>query len=558
MRLALAAVLLSFASGAFGHMSQQNRAMNAEVVVEIFIDSKELRIELEFPHTASAPEERALSLAPVLTANRQVLPAPELRALTTRPRTIRDAVTGEAVDSPSNPRTVHFAIFAYPLSSKPQLVSIAPPGGAPRDYGFLVSHLGLAVNHFHYLRQEEVLTLNWDDPFYSRFRNSGLKRAFSEPLELFLTREGDVLQLDILVRPRDLAPSLGFAISSPGPGDPDPILAAIPNWARKACALSAQDGPQPFLTQQTTFISRTLRRTAVLSPGDRLDGHTALVAISMQATIPAQESTFEFHWNWFTPRIQRVPLTITSGTERTRHLLAPDQPMISWDVPVALPPERPALPAATARPEWRLPQPGILLASLLLAWALLARRKTTSPSFRIVMAVAVPFIVGILLMITGMHTVVRDPFARSEPIPTERADLICHDLLLRAFQLAAATPPGESLAHALSPVLESGASKPSLAQLAADSTGPDGFGSQRRLRRLILHRTDYRQPPNTFGFTATSEAELYLGSIHWGHLHNERKRPTVTMTIEPVDHQWKITELDYQPAPQGAASNTDR
>ena len=80
MRLALAAVLLSFASGAFGHMSQQNRAMNAEVVVEIFIDSKELRIELEFPHTASAPEERALSLAPVLTANRQVLPAPELRA----------------------------------------------------------------------------------------------------------------------------------------------------------------------------------------------------------------------------------------------------------------------------------------------------------------------------------------------------------------------------------------------------------------------------------------------------------------------------------------------
>jgi hypothetical protein len=174
------------------------------------------------------------------------------------------------------------------------------------------------------------------------------------------------------------------------------------------------------------------------------------------------------------------------------------------------------------------------------------------------MAVAVPFIVGILLMITGMHTVVRDPFARSEPIPTERADLICHDLLLRAFQLAAATPPGESLAHALSPVLESGASKPSLAQLAADSTGPDGFGSQRRLRRLILHRTDYRQPPNTFGFTATSEAELYLGSIHWGHLHNERKRRTVTMTIEPVDHQWKITELDYQPAPQGAASNTDR
>ena len=57
---------------------------------------------------------------------------------------------------------------------------------AAANVGFIVYDRGIPVNDFRYLSRVETLDLDWEDPWYSRFRNRNLVRQYDAPLSVFL------------------------------------------------------------------------------------------------------------------------------------------------------------------------------------------------------------------------------------------------------------------------------------------------------------------------------------------------------------------------------------
>ncbi len=524
-------LLLGTGATAGAHVSDPNLSMRAEVVAEVSIGSTGIRVELEAPPGA-APS--LAGLAPVITINRSTPLVPQPLEAGRRARVQRDLVTGRPVAGEGAEAAV--GTFRYPLPTKPELLAIAPPEGAPGDYGFAVYHDGIPVGRFNYLRREELLTLDWGDPFYTRFRNPRLRRAFGAPLELFLTDDGGGLRLDVLARPRDVLPTLGVDALPATIADRDAVLEAMEDWAGSAFTLRPGGAPisgEPEVNSR--FISRSLKGTAEVPATREVRMADALAAISI--TWNTGGGDLDFGWNWFTPRIQRVPLVFSHGAETVRSALAPDRGDFSWRAPVASPSPRAAVPSAPTVPRWRIPHPGLLAASLLFSLIALRSRRIRLPA-RLAIAAAIPAAAWFALAATGTETAVRDPFAKGEPIARERADSLCHHVLSHALGAASSPPPA--------PAADGDPRLSALVRpLRPDLQRVDEFGEPRKLRRLTLLQIEYAGTPSSFGFTATCAAELYLGSAHWGHVHNERLRRGYTFTVEPVAGRWEVTDIRW-------------
>ena len=62
-------------------------------------------------------------------------------------------------------------------------------------------HRGLPVTDFRSLGSEEILDLDWSDPWFSKFRNRNLWRQVDSPLNVFLYVEPYEVRVEIIARP---------------------------------------------------------------------------------------------------------------------------------------------------------------------------------------------------------------------------------------------------------------------------------------------------------------------------------------------------------------------
>jgi hypothetical protein len=177
------------------------RAMTATTIAEVFIEEGSVRVELEIglPDLGAflniMPDELYGQLAKgqepladrlqrffredfVVRADGGEPIVGELQRVVPRGRVRRDEITGEPIPViEADQEYVVFAELAYALEGKPEVLSFKPPtqGDTPfmrASVGFVVYHLGIAVNDFRYLGTEETLDLDWEDPWYSQFTHS--------------------------------------------------------------------------------------------------------------------------------------------------------------------------------------------------------------------------------------------------------------------------------------------------------------------------------------------------------------------------------------------------
>jgi hypothetical protein len=130
------------------------------------------------------------------------------------------------------------------------------------------------VIDFRYLGSEEVLDLDWQDPWYSRFRNRNLRRQYDAPLNVFLYVEPYEVRAEIIARPLDLQywTDLGLAGRRTIP------VAMQDELKRQAAEFIAEhievsvdgESAKPTL-DRVHFLRRTLRSSTVIDPPEELD-----------------------------------------------------------------------------------------------------------------------------------------------------------------------------------------------------------------------------------------------------------------------------------------------
>ena len=122
---------------------------------------------------------------------------------------VLNEITGEplpAAEGEGEP--VVFVVLSYAFRGQPDTLTFHPPtaGGEfpTANIGFITYHLGLPSMDFRYLGAESTIDLDWNDPWFSKFRNRNLWRQYDSPLNVFLYVEPYEVRVEIIARPRDV------------------------------------------------------------------------------------------------------------------------------------------------------------------------------------------------------------------------------------------------------------------------------------------------------------------------------------------------------------------
>ncbi len=546
-----------------------SKAMSASTIAEIFVEASSVRVELEiglqdlpaFRNLMPDPVYERMEFEPepfterlarffgrdlVIRADeRGPLPG-RLLEITPRPRVLRDEITGKPLPTgDEEPETVVFALLEYPFSGHPASLAIVPPradAGIPSaNMGVVVYHLGLPVIDFRYLGVEEVLDLDWQDPWYSRFRNRNLRRQYDAPLNAFLYVEPYEVRAEIIARPLDLQHWIDLGLE-----DRDTIPVAmqaelkrmVGEFLAEHTEVRIDGEPAKPTLDRIHFLRRTLRNSTVIDPPEELDVFSAtLGAIFVFPTLGLpQEATL--HWKLFSPRIQQVPAAATDEAGPLPYFLQPDDAVLRWQNFL----KHPTLPTLVEV----APPPGALLRTFaVLGWVCglavvvvlgrhaVATARGRGPSRRSVALAAA------LLLATGLSFA----GARAAQVNDEKASEILGALLhnvYRAFDFR-----DESSIY---DVLERSVTGDLLAQIYLETRRglelASQGGARAKVKEIELVRVASEGLDGETGFLARCTWNVKGAVGHWGHIHQRTNQYQAEFKIQPVEGSWKITDLE--------------
>ena len=178
------------------------RADQCESIIEMHVYEDHVRIRMEigkndvsafypfltpeqydtYSNTITASQlNYFLSKTLILQADGKVIRG-ELLKMHKAPRTYRSSLYTGQIDTLNTKisKEVILMELSYRIN-KPKTISISPPireneSTSIANIGFVTYHNNLPVNDLRYLSQKERLVLDWNDPWYSEFDNSNLRR----------------------------------------------------------------------------------------------------------------------------------------------------------------------------------------------------------------------------------------------------------------------------------------------------------------------------------------------------------------------------------------------
>jgi hypothetical protein len=543
------------------------KAMTASTVVEIFIEDSGVRVELEI----GVPDLLAFQnlLPDEMRTQMGLEPMPLERRLDTffhhdfviradggsplsgrvtdihpRRRVPRDEITGEPLpDAGEMGEPVIFAVLSYRFRGQPSILTFHPPtaGGQfpTATIGFITYHLGLPVMDYRYLGADSTLDLDWDDPWFSKFRNRNLWRQYDSPLNVFLYVEPYEVRVEIIARPRDVQRWADVGVSGL-----DTIPVEIQERVKQKVAdyfatelgLSIDGQKVAPALDRVNFLERTLRTSTVINPPRDLDAAAATLGVIFLQPMTGYPEEAAVTWNHFIDGVERIPAAATDEAGPLRFFLVPDDNILWWKNFLKNP-SLPTLVEVDAPPT-------------------LAMRALTTVSWIILAALGLLSIRNIIAAVRGRGprqralvtaaafiAVAAGSFAatRSSRVDGERAQIITSALLhnvYRAFDYRDEEMIYDTLAHSVTGDLLTDTYLETRRGLELASQG----GARAKVQEIEMLEVDAEK--EGAGFRARSTWSVSASVGHWGHIHQRRNQYVAELAVQPVDGVWKITSLE--------------
>ncbi len=553
------------------------RAMKASTIAEVFVEDAEVRVELEvgvgdlLPFRNVLPDDlyRKLTDDPrplserldsftkgnwVIHADDRQL-AGRVAKVVPRKRVVRDEITGQPLQNqPADAEVTIFVELVYPVDGQPKSLTIRPPldpSGklAAANIGFVIYHLGVAVNDFRYLSHEETLDLDWSDPWYSRFERKALRRRYYAPAAAFIYVENYEVRKEIVIRPKDLQDWVDLGLAN---------QAIIKSDCRDAVRQKAAE----FLGQHTPveidgravtgtldrvhFITRALRISGVVEPGEDIDVNTALLGVIYVYPIESLPQNVTMGWDLFNERIAQVPAVASDEAGGLPSYVTPDDPTLVWQNYLKNP-GKPAFMSVKPPPQpVRFPIPVVSVLSVCaLAFAWIVRFRTKSakqrPMRRSIIASIV--LVATAVLAVGWPTwTVTVPGIDSREIPAEDITAVTHSLLHNVYRAFDYRDEGT-----IYNVLDRSVSGDLLPEIYLETqrslTLTSQGGARVKVTEMELIDCDRKGVEDEAGFIANCTWNV-TGSVgHWGHIHQRTNQYRAELAISPVDGQWKMIDM---------------
>ena len=264
--------------------------------------------------------------------------AGRILSMTPRERVVRDEITGEPLPTgEADPELVILVLARYDMPNRPETLTleqgIPAPGESRAGIGFVAYHLGLPANDFRYLPTQATMDLDWDDPWYSSFRNRNLLRQYRSPIQTFLYVEPFEARREVVIRPRDLQTWVDLGLA----GKDTITVAMQTELKRKVGEFLARQGVMTVDGRPVTpeldridFLRRTLKTSTVIDPPEDLDVMSAMLGVIYVHPLTGLPQEATLSWGLFSDRIQSVPAAATDEAGPLPMILSPEDTVLVW------------------------------------------------------------------------------------------------------------------------------------------------------------------------------------------------------------------------------------
>ncbi len=194
-------------------------------------------------------------------------------------------------------------------------------------------HHEIPVNDFRYLSTEEVLDLDWSDPWYSAFRNRNLRRQYDAPMNAFLYVEPYEVRTEIIARPLDLQRWVDLGLEGL---ETIPVEMQYELNQKVAAFLGRAPEPdhrrtaRPARARPGELSAPNAPHQSVIDPPEELDIYSATLGVIFVHPTEGLPQEASLTWDLFDERIQRVPGAATDEAGPLRFFLVPDDNILWW------------------------------------------------------------------------------------------------------------------------------------------------------------------------------------------------------------------------------------
>ncbi len=455
-------------------------------------------------------------------------------------------------EAPADKRVL-YAELRYPFDGKPKELTMAPPldaqGNAEASIGFIVYHKSVPVIDFRYLGAPAKLSLDWEDPWYSKFDNPNLKRHHKSALMSFLYVEPYEVRHEILTRVRDLEAWMDLGLRDDEyieVDELDLLKQRIGEFllSRNPVLIDGQ-ALKPILDRMS-YVKVALTGIQLIETPERLEVSTAIVGVIITYLTDGMPQEVTVDWDLFTDQVQRVPATATDPAGPLPTYLTPDDKLHTWTNYLKNY-QLPRVEEITVSNELtRLSLPVLSLLCLLglvpVVWRL-RRHKTRGQ------ALWMPATVGVLLL---AGTAAAFPYRVGVPVPGALAPTMSHDqarLLLtsllknvyRAFDFRQEEDVYDKLAFSVSGDLLNEIYLQNRKSFAVKKAG----GAQARVKEVEILDLDVQRAEESALAHDFKVRWTAMGSVgHWGHTHIRKNLYEARIRVEAESGNWSITGLE--------------
>ncbi len=578
-------VLISglLSSPAYGDWINLTGAENAKNIAEIYIKKDHIKIKLEifirdlpvfqellpdssFPQPIpgrSGQDERmriyADSVFQIITDTGKKLSAKldliEPRMRIKRPSLAgqRSPYTGQPIPGPPDDKRVIYAELSYPFDSQPKTLTFIPPsdknGRLRASIGFLCYHGKVPVIDFRQLTSSNTLHLEWDDPWYSFFEKSVLKRTLQSGVRTFLYIEPYEVRHEILVRVKDMMTWMNFDLRGDEFIEEDefnPVREKVAQFfmEREKVLIDGKQG-KPIL-DRTAYVESSILRSRFIEIPERVPLNTAMIGIVITYLTDGIPQEVLTQWDLFSERIQKVPARMTDPVGPFPYDLTPDHNVLKWTnylKKYTIPTVEKTMVAEEHRGV-SLPLASIACTGLLLPFAITAfrRRKKAQP-------VKVQFAIILLLLLAAVALLPRwqvsiGSSVQENQISEDDSRAITLNLLkniYRAFDFREEEDVYDKLAISVSGDLLTDVYLQSRKSMIIEQAG----GAQAKIKAVKILETDVQESQRHRGALDVRTKWTATGSVgHWGHIHTRQNLYDAYLTLAVVDGAWKIINIE--------------
>ncbi|MHC4942053.1 MAG: hypothetical protein ACYTG7_03450 [Planctomycetota bacterium] len=568
------ALIMPLAHQVLGDAIVISRAMKASTIAEIFIEEEGVRVEIEIGlkdlaafrnlmpdeiyekmgYEAEPFEERLQKFFKsgllIKGEGGETLPGRLVR-IVPRERILRDEITGEPL--PNQPEEGELTIVVemhFAFQGHPARLALKPPmedetGFTSVDIGFVAFHLDLPVNDFRYLATEEVIDLDWDDPWYSTFRNRNLKRQYNAPMSGFLYIDPFEVRKEIVLRPKDLQHWIDLGLEGkkviPAEEQAD-LKQRIAEFLATRNPVTVDGKEVELKLDRIHFIRRTLRTTGVIDPPEDLPITSATLGAIFIHPIDRLPQKATMTWELFSPRIQKVPTAATDEAGGMPWTVTPEDPVLEWQNFL----KNPTIPGLVdvAPPEAaKLPIPLLSIACGVVLLGLVVRSKRTGAPSGSIYALGFLLILCIVILWPFARMTVPSPLGGTAGLAEEKSRSVMKSLLKNVYHAFDYRDEGiiyDTLARSASGDLLTKIYLETRRSLELENQG----GARARVKEVEVLDSETSDLEEGAGFQSELTWNV-MGSVgHWGHIHMRKNQYVALFTVRPEQGMWKISKLE--------------